>query len=114
MAHLRVDGSDLVVALNRMEELGAMHGTIRVPVANVTSVDVSDALWDELLGMRMPGTGIPGVIALGSWRYSGGKDFVAVYGRRGVVITLSGAEWNRLILSSRNPHRLSRHVGAYR
>ena len=35
--------------------------------------------WAELRGIRSPGTGWPKRIALGTWRFSGGKDFVALY-----------------------------------
>lgn len=114
MARLAVDGSELTLALNPMERLGAMHGSVRVPVANIAAVDVSNPVWGEIQGMRMPGTGLPGVIALGTWRYNGGKDFVAVYGRSGVVVTLTGSEWNRLLVSSRAPRRLCQEINSCR
>ena len=33
----------------------------------------------ELSGLRAPGTGLPGVIALGTWRGRGQKDFAALF-----------------------------------
>ena len=46
----------------------------------------------ELRGLRAPGTGIPGVIALGTWRSKGAKDFAAVYrGGPAVVVELARA-----------------------
>jgi len=113
MAHLTVDGSDLVMVLNRLESLGSMHGSVRVPLTNVASINTSNTMWDQLRGIRMPGTGFPHVIALGTWRYSGGKDFVAVYGRRGVVATLTDPEWKRLIVSCRNPQRACQQINAH-
>lgn len=67
MAGLAVEGHDLVVLLNPVEKVGAMHGSIRVPLTNVIAVEPSNAVWHELRGLRMPGTGFPGVIALGTW-----------------------------------------------
>jgi hypothetical protein len=114
MACLAVEGQNLVVRLNPMERLGALHGSIRVPLHNVTAVKPSNAVWHELRGLRMPGTGFPGVIALGTWRYRGGKDFVAVYRSTGIVVTLADSEWNRLIVSSRVADRTCHEINALR
>ena len=114
MACLVVDGRNLVVRLSPMEKLGALHGSIRVPLDNITAVVASNAMWRELRGLRMPGTGLPGVIALGTWRYRGGKEFVAVYRSTGVVVTLAGSEWKRLVVSSRVPHRICQEINASR
>jgi len=114
MACLVVEGHDLVVRLNSVEKLGALHGSIRVPLDDVAAVQPSNAVWDELRGLRMPGTGLPGVIALGTWRFRGGKDFVAVYRSTGIVVTLANSEWNRLVVSSRVPHRICQEINARR
>jgi hypothetical protein len=114
MARLAVEGGDLVVRLNPLEKLGALHGSVRVSLSNVTAVQPSNAVWRELCGLRMPGTGFPGVIALGTWRYRGGKDFVAVYRNAGLVITLADSEWTRLVVSSRVPQRVCQQINASR
>jgi hypothetical protein len=100
VAKLLVDGDELVVSLHTAEELGAVHGPVRVPLAAVRSVRAVDDAWAELRGVRAPGTGIPSVIALGTLRGSFGKDFVAVYRHRpGVVVELVGAEFSRLVIT---------------
>jgi hypothetical protein len=59
------------------------------------------------------GTGIPGVIALGSFRGGFGRDFVAVYGHRpGVVVDLDGAEYRRLLLTVADPSTVASVVEA--
>ena len=82
MATLTVDGNHLVVLLSALEKIGALRGNISVPLASVRVVRVSDTPWSELRGIRAPGTGLPGVISLGSRRGGGIHDFAAVYGRR--------------------------------
>ena len=52
-----------------------------VPLVAVRSVLLTDDVWSELRGMRAPGTGLRGVIALGTRRHALGRDFVAVYGK---------------------------------
>jgi hypothetical protein len=100
MAALRHEGGELVVRLNDLEKAGALQGDIRVPWSTVQAFRVSDSPFRELRGVRAPGTGIPGVIALGTWRGGGGKDFAALYrGGPCIVVTLEGAEWSRLLVS---------------
>jgi hypothetical protein len=54
----------------------------------------------ELRGMRAPGTGVPGQVALGTWRHRRGKDFVALYrGRPAVIVRLRGAPFQRLLVA---------------
>lgn len=114
MAHLGVDGRDLLVRLSVPEKLGALHNSVRVPRATVTAVAPTESAWQELRGLRVPGTGLPGVVALGTWRYRGGKDFVAVYRGTGVIVTLSGGEWTRLVVSTPDPRRVCEEIDARR
>lgn len=101
MARLLVEGSDLVVALSVLEKLGALRGDVRVPVSAVRSADAEARPWAELRGIRLAGTGIPGVVALGT-RYSrSGRNFAALYGRGPAVRVELGTEspFSRLLVS---------------
>jgi hypothetical protein len=103
MAELRVNGTELVVTLSELERLGAFRGDIRVPLTAVRAVRVADEPRPELRGVRAPGTGIPGIIALGA-RRGEGHDFAAVYhDRPAVVVELEGATFDRLVISVDNP-----------
>ena len=101
MATIRREGDEIVVRLNDMEKAGALRGDVRVPASTVKDVRVTQTPFRDLRGIRAPGTGFPGVIALGTWRYSGGKDFAAVYrGGPAVVVELEGAPYKRLLVSA--------------
>src|SRR3954447_12856056 len=101
MAMLRREGDELVLRLNDLEKAGALRGDVRVPVGAIVRARVSFQPFRELRGVRAPGTGIPGVIALGTWRYRGGRDFAALYrGGPAVVVKRSGAEFGRLLVST--------------
>jgi hypothetical protein len=107
MAKLRIEGDELVVHLSGWERFGAFHGHVRVPLAQVTEVRSVEAATRELYGLRIPGTGLPGVIALGTWRRRGAKDFVAAYRRRpGVVIDLDGHDFARIVVSGVVPEEV--------
>jgi hypothetical protein len=101
MATVRREGGEIVLKLNDLEKAGALHGDVRVPATAVREVHVSTRPFRELRGIRAPGTGLPGAIALGTWRYRGGKDFAALYrGGPAVIVELDGAEWGRLLVSA--------------
>jgi hypothetical protein len=100
VAKFVIEGSDLVVRLSMLEKLGAMRGDVRVPLATVRDVRVSDQPWSELRGVRAPGTGFPGVISLCTRRGPGAVDFAAVYsGGQAVVVETDGAPFDRLVVS---------------
>jgi hypothetical protein len=101
MARLIIDGPDLVVGLSRLEKLGALRGDVRVPLSAVRSAEADPEPWAALRGLRSPGTGIPGVIALGTWHYAGGRDFAALRGRGPAVrVDLDGqSKFARLVVS---------------
>ena len=100
MATLAVRGTDLCVELSPLEKIGALSGNVRVPLSSVEDVRIVDKPHKELRGMRV-GTGIPWVIVLGRMVFSGGKDFVAVYGTgRTVMVTLrEGQPYQRILVS---------------
>lgn len=100
MATLAIDGSMLEVRLSTLEKMGALSGDVSVPLSSVTGVHVTDKPYAELRGLRV-GTGLPFVIVLGRMLYSGGKDFVAIYGTgRTVVVELGpDAPYRRIMVS---------------
>ena len=101
MATLTIQDGELVVGLSRWEKAGALHGDVRVPLRSVEDVSVSAQPFADLRGMRAPGTGWPRVIALGTFRYSGNKDFAALYRRkRAVIVRLRDAGFRRLLIAA--------------
>jgi hypothetical protein len=115
MARLIVDADELVVRLTRWEKAGALHGDVRVPLAGVQDVAVSAQPFGELRGLRAPGTGLPAVIALGTWRYAGGRDFVALYRRRpAVIVGLRDARYQRLLVSAEDAGAVAAAIRARR
>lgn len=104
MAQLVVDETSLELRLTALEELGAFHRSFAPPRSSVISARVAPDAWAELRGSRAPGTGLPGVIALGTRRGSFGRDFAAVY-RKGpaVDVDLAGVEFARLVVTVPDP-----------
>lgn len=108
MASLVVDGDDLVVRLGPWERLGALQrDDVRVPLRKVVEARPTASAYEEVRGLRVPGTGVPGTLLLGIWRTRSLKQFVAVRGRGpGCVVELSDARFDRLIVSEPLPPEL--------
>jgi hypothetical protein len=105
VASLEVRKKRVEVVLSGLERLGALRGDVSVALDEVLDVRPSPEPFTELHGWRLPGTGIPRVIALGTWRSRHGRDFAAVYrGRPAVVVEVRpGGEFRRLIVAARDP-----------
>ena len=105
MAKLVIDGPDLVVQLSSLEKLGAVHGDVRVPLSTVRSAEIEPHPWATLRGVKAAGTGIPGVVVLGTRHFLHGKDFTALRGGRPAVrVDLSEqSPFARLLVSVSDP-----------
>lgn len=101
MARIYVTPDELIVALGLFERMGGfVHGNARIPMRNVHRARSVNDPWAELRGSRWPGTRLRHSVAIGTWRFHGGKDFVAVYrSKPGVVVDLIGVEYSRLVVS---------------
>jgi hypothetical protein len=115
MAHLELEGDHLLLRLTAEEHLEGMHRDIVVPRSAVAVVRVAEDVWSELRGIRAPGTGLPGVIAVGTRRGSFGKDFAAVHGKgRGVVVELVDQPFSRIVISTPDPEGVVEALAAPR
>jgi hypothetical protein len=105
MAKLIVDGPDLAVRLSPLEKLGALHWDVRVPLRAVRSVEAESHPWKAARGVRLAGTGIAGVVVLGTRYFMNGRDFVAIVARRPAVrVELSDeSPFEQLLVSVRDP-----------
>jgi hypothetical protein len=115
MAELRIDEGQISVRLSLAEKIGALHKDLQFPRAAVRTVRVVDNPFGEIGGMRLPGTRVPGVMALGTWRRRKGWDFVAVYrGQRGIVVEVDAnqAAYQRIILSAKDPDGIRDQLAA--
>ena len=104
MADLIVDGTTLTLTMSRIERLEGFRGDVQAPLTAVTVVRAVEDPWVELRGMRAPGTGLPGVVAVGTRRGSFGKDFAAVHGKGpAVVVEFVGQEFERWVVTVGDP-----------
>ena len=102
MASLRVHPDRLEIHLTTAEKtLALRREDLVIPRGNIKSVTITDDPWIWVRGIRAPGALVPLVVAVGVWKFHGGKDFLAIKRRRqAVVIDLIGDDFARVILST--------------
>ena len=104
MAKLLVNDDIVTVSLSAVEKAEALHGDVSVPRSAVASARVVPDGLDEVHGLRMPGTGLPGVIMVGTWRDKQRVTFAVCHGRRpAVVLELTGQQYDRFVVTVENP-----------
>ena len=107
----------LLIELTVPERVLSLHaGSVAVPLRRIAkAVAVADVM-TQLRGTRMPGAGMPGRLAIGTWRgHQAGRsfhDFVVVHRPGpGIVLTLRGGEYHRILLEHPHPEQLIARLG---
>ncbi len=74
-----------------------------VPRSSIRSATLTDDPWIWVRGIRAPGTAIPLTLAVGQWKFHGGKDFLVLKGTKpSVVIDIADEEFSRLIITTKH------------
>ena len=102
MASLRVHSDRLEIHLSSAEKvLSLRREDIVVPRDDIRSVAITDDPWIWIRGIRAPGAFVPLTLAVGTWKFHGGKDFLVVKNKRQtVIIDIADSEFSRVIVST--------------
>jgi hypothetical protein len=99
MAKLVFQNTDLQVTLGPWEKIGALHGDLSIPLANIIGAEVLGKNWITTLGLRVPGTGLPGLVILGTFMWRKDRAFVAWHRKQQVLqVNLQGHKYSRLVI----------------
>jgi hypothetical protein len=113
MARLIVADGTVTLALSWLEHLEAFRGDDTARLSDVAAVRAVEDPWRELRGIRAPGTGLPGVVAVGTRRGGFGKDLAVVHGRGpGVVVEFTGRPVQRWVVTVDDPEQVRAEVAA--
>ncbi len=113
MAEVQVEGTDIVVALSAFEKVEALHGEVRLALAELQGAEVLDDVIRAVHGLRAPGTGVPGLLAVGTYRDRGKKLFAVVHHNtpRGVRLRFQDSEFDEVIVGCRDPEAVVAQFG---
>ncbi len=113
MPRIELTDRELLIHLSFWEALAAFHKSVRIPLANVRGATDDEGFQGSALGLRAPGTGIPGVISAGTYHRGGEKQFVFVTrGTHPVVIELAGERWDRIVMGVADARATAAHINA--
>lgn len=116
MPQIELTEHELIVRMGKWEQMMALSADVRVPLTQVRSVIQDDGFGGPggfKLGLRLPGTHVPFVVAAGTFLKSGDRQFV--FTRRKlhtVVIELTGNEWTRLVVGVPDAHGTVARINA--
>ena len=114
MPKLTIDAQSLKVELSGGEKLAALHGDIDVPLSQITGAEVLTKNWWWRLGLRVPGTGLPGVIVAGTFIQRGDRAFVCwTRGNQVLQVNLTGRRDTRLVLGVPDATEWADTINAY-
>ncbi|PFG29484.1 hypothetical protein [Paramicrobacterium agarici] len=103
MASILLHSDRLEIKLTAAEKMLAHRkDSLVIPRDSIRSVALTDDPWIWVRGVRAPGTAVPLTLAVGQWKFHGGKDFLVLKGARpAVVIDLVDEEFRRVLVSTR-------------
>jgi hypothetical protein len=100
MANIKIGAKNLTVTLEPLQALASLKSTFEIAGSEVRGAQVVDKSFWRTLGMRSPGTAVPGAILAGTYRRRGDRTFV--YWTRSttpIQLNLDGTgTYNRVII----------------
>ena len=108
MAELVREDDTLVLKLSTVEKAEGVHGDIQVPISSVEAVTVVDDIIHAVHGIKMPGSRLPGVFAMGTFMSGKETIFAIIHhqNKRGVRVTLHGERFDALLIGADDPEKL--------
>ena len=89
MAKLELSDDRLIIRLSAAEKLAALHGDITVNGVAIRGAAVADKKWWMTIGLRVPGTAIPGLIIAGTYLQRGDRAFVSWTRKQGLPLEIT-------------------------
>lgn len=113
MPTLELTPDTLIVRLSKVEKFFALHGDVHVPLHQVRGATEDSGFHREGLGIRLPGTDIPGVLKAGTFLNGADKQFVLLKrSLQPLVIELAGAKFARLVIGLPDARAIAARINA--
>ncbi len=101
MTSVTIMDSTLKIEVQGWDKLWSLTSLLEIPLEHVIDVRVAD---DQVEGIRMPGTHIPGVIAAGTFVHEGDSVFWDVHDpAKAVALDLRDERYSKLIIEVADP-----------
>ena len=103
MVTIEKNGDNFVFEIKGIHKLWALKSQLTIPVSHVVTAypNTKSLNW---VGLRMPGTQIPGLITAGTFLASDGDIFCDVVNKeKAIMIELKDERYTKLIIEVENP-----------
>ncbi len=113
MADIRREGDTLVVTLTVAEKIEGVHGDLRASVAAVADVQILDDALRAVRGIKIAGSHVPGLFAMGTFRTGSETLFAMVHRdtRRGIRLAFTEGTYHAWILGLADPEGTIQRLG---
>ena len=112
VADLLIDDETVTVKLTALEKAEAVHGNVVVPRSAITAFWTVPDGQAEVAGFKLIGSGLTGVIKVGTWRSADRTIFAVCHGAGpAVVLDLTGERYDRLVVTVDNPQDVLASLG---
>ena len=110
MAQIKLTDTGIAIKLSIWEKIGSVHRDFFIPVTSVRGASAADAGWKRTLGLRIPGTYLPGLAVYGTYLRRS-KDFVAwKRGQQVLQLNLSGKPYTRVFIGVHDAAALAEQI----
>jgi hypothetical protein len=111
MANIEIVDNGVWIRLSRGEKAMALHGDLFIPVTSLRGAEIQGPGWWKQLGMRVPGTAIPGLAIYGTYIWKKDRDFAAwSRGQQVVRLNLSGKPYKHVYLGTKDAAALAEEI----
>ncbi len=110
VANIEVNDRTVTIRLSTREKIAGLHGDLVIPRSRIRKAYAAANGFRELPGMRAPGTGLPTIIAMGTWRGKG-KTYSNVTRGEALVLDLRDHEYTRAVITTPDARAIAAQLG---
>lgn len=113
MPAIELTSNTLIVRLSILEKIFSVRGNLHIPLSQVRGATEDSGFNSEPLGLRIPGTHIPGFLKAGTFVKNSERQFVYLRpALQPLVIELSGARYARLAIGVPDARAVAQRINA--
>lgn len=113
MPTIELTSDTLIVRLSILEKLCCVRGNLRIPLTKVRGATEDSGFNSEPLGLRIPGTHIPGFLKAGTFVKNGEWQFVYLKPTlQPLVIELADTRYARVAIGTPNARAVASRINA--
>jgi hypothetical protein len=114
MVDITIEGERAIFEVQGMDKLWSLRSRLEIPVAHITGVEVNtDQVNQWWPGLKVMGTGVPGLFNAGTFYHHGELVFWDVrHPASTIIVSLDHERYRKLIIEVEDPHAVAARLQA--